>query len=239
MANTEKALRERERELQTLTSKMRRGEFADALKSMGFEDREIPLVIRAAMATQLPADKVPEQYRQHAKELSTEDRYRAMITEAMTEAKSAKAELLQYQQQVAQQQYVAQYQSQAEDYFSKSAETEAPTFARLLKADRNEATKRFYAVVAADANAKLAKGEPAEAMSPADAAKAVEAELSRLASLIATGTTSTPTTKTVVNGNPSPSLSTKTVPAASRRPGAMSETVDTSVDRWIRENGLG
>lgn len=236
IAEKEKAIREREKELSTLTSKIRRGEVADALKAMGFEDREIPLVVRTIMASQLPPEKVPDAYRQHAKELSTEERYRQMIAQAAETAQSAKAELEQYKQQVAQQQYVQQYQAQAEDYFSKSAATEAPTFTKLLQADRNEAMKRFYAVVQADAQAKLAKGEPAEAISPAEAAKAVEAELSKIASLIAPTKTNTPPTKTVVTGNPSPSLSTKAVPPT-RNPNA-AEAVDITVDRYLREHGL-
>jgi hypothetical protein len=236
IAEKEKAIREREKELATIASRMRRGEVVDALKAIGFEDREIPLVTRAIMASQLPPEKVPEAYRQHAKELSTEERYRAMIAEAAETAKAAKAELEQYKEQVAQQQYVQQYQAQAEDYFSKSAATEVPTFTRLLQADRNEAMKRFYAVVQADAQAKLAKGEPAQAMSPAEAAKAVEAELSKIASLIATTKTNTPTAKTAATGNPSPSLSTKTVPPT-RNPSA-TEAVDITVDRYLREHGL-
>jgi len=236
VAEKEKALRDREKELGTLASRMRRGEFADALKSMGFEDREIPLVIRAAMASQLPADKVPDVYRQHAKELSTEERYRGMIQEALTKAQSAEDKLQQYQEAVAQQQYVAQYRAEAETYFNTSAETETPTFARLLKADRADAFRRFEAVVAADARAKVAAGGGAP-MTPAEAAKAVEAELSRIASLLATATNSTPTTKTAVAGKPSPSLSTKTVPATSRAPSGQ-ETVDISVERWLQNNGL-
>lgn len=232
IANKEKALREQEKTYATLGSKLRRGEFGDVFKALGLDDREVPLVIRAAMASQLPADKRPAAYKEYAEKLAEEDRYRGMISEVASEAKSAKAELEQYKAMVAEQQAAAQYHAETEKYLSNGVAQDAPTFAKLLQADRSEAMRRLYAVVQSDAKAKLEAGS-GDVMTPAEAAKAVEAELSKIATLLGT-TNGTPQTKTVVKA----SLSNKATPAA-RPPSVKTDVpLEKSVDDWLVQNGL-
>lgn len=235
IAEKEKALREREKELSTLGSKLRRGDFASVLTALGVEEREVPKVVRAMMASQLPEDKRPPQYKQYAEELQNEDRIRSMISEVATKAERAEQELARYKEQVAQQQAAAEYHADVERYLS-TAETEVPTFTKLLKADRNEALKRLYNVVQADAQAKLNNGGGVP-LTPAEAAKAVEAELTRIATLLGAPTTSTPQPKTPAQGRPS--LSTKAV-VPSRTPSAQNNDVpvEKQIDNWLKQNGL-
>lgn len=234
VAEREGKLKEREKELATLGSRLRRGEFGDVFKALGLEEREVPLVIRAAMASQLPADKLPAQYKQIQAELAQDERYRSMIEPAVQEAKSAKEELAQYKAMVAEQQAAAEYHAGVEKYLSNGVAEDAPLFAKMLQSDRSEAMKRLYATVQADAQSKLAKGS-GDVMTPAEAAKAVEAELTKISTLLG-ATNSTPKTKTVVAR---PSLSTKAV-VPSRSPAAVKTDIplEKFVDDWLRQNGF-
>lgn len=233
LAEERNALEAERRKLTTLSSQFRRNP-VEALKALGFEDSEVGEVLRAGMASVLPQDKVPQQYRELQARLQQEDRFRTLAEENA----KVRAELDSYRNQVEQQKHLAAYQDQARTYLT-SAENEAPHVARLFASNSQVAMDRVLSVVRADAAKKLEahnRGEltgPIEPMSPAEAARVVEAELAALAPLYAPKTTTPAQPKNV------PSLSNKSVaPAASRSVSSPTKSHMDQVEDWLKANGL-
>jgi hypothetical protein len=241
IAAKEKAIEERSRSLSSVVSQLRRGQVVDALKSLGLDDAEIPKVVRVAMASQLPGDKVPEQYRKIQEELVLEQRFR----EHQSEIETLRAELKRRDEDASMAKARAEYE-QGLDSFLGAPGDELPTLTRLASTNKQKARERIMAVVVQDAQKKHAalqagqlKPEQATPMSPAEAAKVVESELAEYAALFgANGNASTNPTKTVVKGKPS--LSNKaTQPAAVRQPSDNEVTnLEDRVNDWLSANNL-
>jgi hypothetical protein len=241
IAAKEKEIQERQRSLGSVVSQLRRGQVAEAFKSLGLREDEIPKVVRVAMASQLPGDKVPEQYRRLQDELTLDDRF----IEQRQEIETLRAELKREREEAAMQKARAEYEAGLDTFLGAPGD-DLPVLAKLASANRTKARERIMAVVAADAQKKAAayhagqlKAEQAIPMSPAEAAKVVESELAEYAALFgATGNDNTNPTKTVVKGKPS--LSNKaTQPTASRQTSGDELTnLEDRVDEWLAANNL-
>lgn len=236
LAEREAAVAELEKKNRALASQFRRNP-VEALKAVGLDEAEVGQVIRAAMATQLPADKVPPQYKEIQARLAQEDRFRAQESELQ----KLRSELDLKDQTARQQAAVAQYTTEARTYLG-GAETEAPHLSRMFKAAPDKALRRVLDVVAADATAKMERanrGENVLPMTPAEAAKAVEAELAEYAQILGVGNASIDPAKTAAKGKPS--LSNRATQPASARV-TMGDRVnfdaEAEVDGWLKSQGL-
>jgi hypothetical protein len=241
IAAKEKAIEERARSLDSVRSQLRRGNVVDAFKALGLDEGEIPKVVRVAMATQLPSDKVPEQYRKIQEELVLEQRFR----ETASEVEQLRAELKRRDEEASLTRARQEYEAGLDTFLGAPGE-EMPTLARLASTNKQKARERIMAVVVSDAQKKAAalqsgaiKPEQAVPMTPAEAAKVVESELAEYAALFgANGNASTNPTKTVVKGKPS--LSNKaTQPAAVRQPSDDRDmNLEDRVNDWLAANNL-
>lgn len=245
IADAQAAVEAERRKLSSLVSQFRRNP-KEALKAIGIPEQEVSLVIRAAMADELPPDKVPAGYKAVKDKLELEDRF-AQISQTL-EAKNAalEAQLRQYQEREAAAKYQAEYTATLTSHLS-SADVEAhtPHVARMAKAAPDKAQQRIMAIVSKDAQEKYAAvqagrlaPDQARPLTPAEASKILEAELADLASVFGTATATTPNpAKIVATGKPS--LSTRATPPAAATP--VEGTVDdfsARVENWLDSNGL-
>jgi hypothetical protein len=229
----ERALEEKEKTYRTIRSKLLRGDI-QAFKDLGFSDAEIPSVVRVAMASQLPPDKVPDQYRALKEKMELEDRFH----QQQEEVQRLRNEISQREAREAQAREVAAYEAEVGKYLEAPAD--APTLARLPK---DKARARIMAAVQKDAADKIARIQAGELdpatvrpMSPAEAAKVVEAELAEYASIFAPSQDSTTAPKTA----PRVTLANRANPPATGRPQVADLDPDplARVDDWLKQAGL-
>lgn len=242
IAAKEKAIEDQRRSLGSVLSNLRRGNIAEAFKAIGADESEIPKLVRVAMATQLPDDKVPEQYRKIKDELVLEQRFR----EQQSEVEALRAELKQEREAAALAKARQEYEASLDAHLGAATE-ETPTLARLASTNKQKARERVMAVVVADAQKKAAayqagqlKAEEAVPMSPAEAAKIVEQELAEYAALFSSnnGNASTQPPKTVAKGKPS--LSNQAARPTATRQTSGDEDMDLvdRVDAWLAGQNL-
>lgn len=229
----EKALEEKERSYRTVVSQLRRGNVVDAFKAIGVPEAEIPSVVRVAMASQLPPDKVPDQYKSLREKLELEDRFH----QQQAELERLRGEMATRERQAQEAQAVAAYEAEVAKFLEAPADT--PTLARLPK---DKARARILAAVQKDASdkwARIQRGEldPNEVrpLSPADAAKLVEAELAEYASIFAPSQESTTAPKTA----PRVTLANRAgTPQGRQQTPDLDPDPVSRVDDWLRQSGL-
>lgn len=174
LAAREKEAAEAKRQLESLSSKLRRDPMGALKEILGEE--QAAFVARAAMAQVLPADKVPAQYKDLQAKLVLEDRFRAQEEEI----KTLRAEIENRRQAEEHARYVAEYESGVSAFLTSE---DAPSLVKKLAVTNPEkARARVMRIVREDAAKKAALGEGTP-LSPAEAAKILEAELSELASV--------------------------------------------------------
>ena len=221
----------------TLVSQFRRDPI-EALKAVGVPETEIPMVVRAAYARQLPPEKVPAQIKEMQAKLETNDRFDAIAAEN----RALRDELEAYKQAQVHEQHVNAFKNEVSTYLS-NAENDAPHVVRLHRSNPQKATERIFAAAQAEAQSRMQmaqRGEQVPPITAADVVKRVEAELADLATLIGItpSTQPTTTTSTVVK----PSLSARATqpppPPKSKSDEAMSGSIVGKVDDWLKANNL-
>lgn len=231
VAEREKAAAEAANKFRDLPSQFRRDPIA-ALKAIGVEDSEAAQIVRVAMGSLLPQDKVPAQYKEMKERLVQEDRLR------MIEARNAalEAQLAERDTLAVQSAAIAEYQTGMDKYLNGAA-TEAPNLHKMFASKPDKAREKILAVVQKDAQSKIEaaqRGEDVRPMTPAEAAAIVEAELAEYAALFGATTSTNQAPKTAV------SLTNKATQTSGSRPantGAYADPVD-AVDAWLKTKGL-
>lgn len=238
----EKAAEDKQRGLSGVLSNLRRGNVTEAFKALGADETEIPKLARLAMASVLPADKVPDAYRKIQSEMTLDERFR----EVHGENARLRDELKQRDEQAAHARYAQEYDTSLESFLSTPAEG-VPVLTKLATANKAKAKDRIMAVVRNDAAQKAEairagklKPEDASPLTPAEAAKIVESELAEYAALFGhtANEDSTSKSKTPLKGKPSLS-NAGTRPAATRTiPSEPVVDLEDQVDKWLKANGL-
>lgn len=239
VAEAEKAVKEAQARTHNLQSQLRRDPIA-ALKAMGIEENEVGTIVRVAMGSLLPQDKVPAQYKDMKERLTMEDRFRTL--EAQNEA--LRSQLTERDQVSAQSAAISEYAAGVDKYLGDEtgAKSVAPNLHLMFASKPQMAREKILAVVQKDAAAKIEaakRGEDVRAMTPAEAAAVVEAELAEYATLFGASVNKTSTTAATTTAV-QPSLTnraTQTTATQAVDSRGYVEPVD-AVDAWLKSKGL-
>lgn len=167
---------------------------------------------RALMARVL-GDKAPDEYRNLDQRLKDEGARDGALDELRSEITSLKAKLEGKDQSDTAASIRAEYQKELDTHLTGDLST-YPNAAKAMKDDREWAVGALWTIISADAKAKaerVRQGGPLEApLSPAEAVKALEGELGRLARIFG-----------------------KTEPAPAEKPVAQTTTKDTQARKTL------
>lgn len=188
------------------------------LREMGLDNEMIAQFGRAALGATL--EGAPPQYRELADKFKLEEQNVSVKEELEQFKKQLAEEKAEMQRQAAQEAYRRQYQADLTKHVSgPELSKEAPNVAALYAAKPESAMRRIYDVVSRDAEAKIRAGGHASPMSPAEAVKALEEELSEFVPIFRGGANpeparvpSQPARPNLSNSAVNPAPSTRSTP---------------------------